>query len=140
MCLSGHRVVLKTFKKFETKELYGLIVWIPILPSDTSLAALDHAFSDPRLIEGWDSDRRIGDAFKATLNLRRTAWDVYLVYGQDAIWNGENPPMPTFWMHQLSPLSGADPKLCLDERRFLRVVAEQLNNVSPAVQTHYENQ
>jgi hypothetical protein len=41
------------------------------------------------------------------------AWDLYLIYGPDARWDGPVPPAPSFWMHQLmgvdnGPLLDAD--------------------------------
>jgi hypothetical protein len=29
------------------------------------------------------------------------AWDVFILYGPDARWDGERPPAPAYWMHQL---------------------------------------
>jgi len=31
-------------------------------------------------------------------------WDVWMAYLPDVIWEGELPPYPDFWMHQLGPL------------------------------------
>ena len=36
------------------------------------------------------------------------AWDVWLVYGPDAVWEGELPPKPEYFMHQLWALGGTD--------------------------------
>lgn len=36
------------------------------------------------------------------------AWDVWLVYGPDAVWDGEFPPKPEYFMHQLWALGGTD--------------------------------
>ena len=32
------------------------------------------------------------------------AWDVYYVYGRDAIWKDELPSIPAYYMHQLHSL------------------------------------
>lgn len=60
--------------------------------------------------------------FARRLGLRGTAWDVYLVYGRSARWDGADPPVPTFWMHQLGEEAGADQKLSLDPGRLTREV------------------
>jgi hypothetical protein len=36
------------------------------------------------------------------------AWDVWLVYGPDAVWEGELPPKPEYFMHQLWALGETD--------------------------------
>jgi hypothetical protein len=40
-------------------------------------------------------------AFTRTLGFSEDAWDVYLLYGPSARWDGDLPPKPDFWMHQL---------------------------------------
>lgn len=36
------------------------------------------------------------------------AWDVWLVYGPDAVWDGEHPPKPDYFMHNLWALGETD--------------------------------
>jgi hypothetical protein len=40
-------------------------------------------------------------AFQTVLGLGSDAWDVYLLYGPGVRWDGDLPPRPDFWMHQL---------------------------------------
>jgi hypothetical protein len=125
--------VLQTFAKLKSESLQGFIVWVPVLAHDSCLAALDHIANDARLREGWDDNRHISDAFKKTLALHKVAWDAYMIYGSDVVWHDEkNPPMPTFWMHQLNPDSGADPKLTLQEDVFFKAAQEQLRPTAQA--------
>jgi hypothetical protein len=35
------------------------------------------------------------------------AWDVFLVYGPEASWQGPNPPAPGFYMHRSGELPKA---------------------------------
>jgi hypothetical protein len=51
------------------------------------------------------------------------AWDVYLVYAPGVRWEGDTPPTPTFWMHQLTADTGADQRYCLDPAVLEREVA-----------------
>jgi len=41
-------------------------------------------------------------------------------------WTGEQPPTPTFWMHQLRAETGADQRACLNPTVFLNKVATLL--------------
>jgi hypothetical protein len=49
------------------------------------------------------------------LGLAVDAWDVYLLYGPAAHWDGPEPPAPDFWMHQLDAVHSAP---SLDGKEF----------------------
>ena len=58
------------------------------------------------------------------------AWDVWLVYGPDAVWDGERPPKPEYFMHQLWALGGTDlPRF--DSEVFARKVHQLLATAHP---------
>jgi hypothetical protein len=57
---------------------------------------------------------------------REIAWDVYLLYGAGAQWI-EEPPPPTFWMHQLDGVTKA-PRL--DEAEFRALLERMLNETT----------
>jgi hypothetical protein len=111
-CQSGHVIVGGILKKFPSPRLQALLVWEPMRDGDTPATAAEQAeeVRDPRISQGWDGRRDLGKLFGATLDLHETAWDVYLIYKPGIIWEGLQPPHPTFWMHQLD---GADPSLLL---------------------------
>jgi hypothetical protein len=115
-CRSGHQVISKVLKKFSSSELQAILVWEPMRTGDTPQAAAMQAqtVTDARITQGWNADRSIGKLFGETLDLRETAWDVYLLYKPGIMWDSrqKSPPPPTFWMHQLQ---GADPNLQLCE-------------------------
>ena len=47
-------------------------------------------FSDSRLQQFWDPDRLFGKLLSQTLNLKASiAWDIYLVYPPNTIWDAE---------------------------------------------------
>src|SRR5579862_276842 len=74
----------------------------------------------------WDGKRELGLAYGQTVTLpqgKKTAWDVYFVYGPDAVW-GETPPKPVFWMHQL-----ADDAQCLDPAKFKAAIEKELKTL-----------
>jgi hypothetical protein len=111
-CRSGHAVVGGILKKFPSPRLQALLVWEPMRDGDSSTTAAEQAQTvrDTRISQGWDGGRHIGKLFGAALDLHEIAWDVYLIYKPGITWEGQQPPHPTFWMHQLD---GADPSLLL---------------------------
>ena len=108
------------FKATASDDLKGFIVWLPMLVTDDSASAARQGarFRDPRVTETWDGEREAGTLYARRLSLEGIAWDVYLVYGRGVRWQGSEPPMPSFWMHQLRAGTGADPKLRLDAGRL----------------------
>lgn len=86
-------------------------------PADNRQAALqrESMFSDTRVKQFWDPDRIFGELLSQTLHLSISiAWDVYLLYSPNHLWNTELPPAPEFWMHQ----QDEDRSLYLDPARF----------------------
>jgi copper chaperone CopZ len=127
-CQAGHGVLKTVFARTASSDLKAFLVWLPMLTGDDAEAALRQAatFTDPRLTEGWDGGRAIGDLFARRLALRGTAWDVYLLYDRGVRWEETEPPAPSFWMHQLKASVGADQELCLDPSRFSKEVLARL--------------
>jgi copper chaperone len=127
-CQRGHNVLKTVFGKTDSSSLKAFLVWLPMLAGDDPQTAMREAsaFHDPRLTEGWDADREIGNLFARTLALQGAAWDVYLVYDRGVHWEGTEPPAPSFWMHQLEKEVGADQRLCLDPSRLTREVLARL--------------
>ena len=129
ICQKGQRVVQSVFSKHANDaRLRGFVVWLPMLPSDSreSAGAQAASFVDGRLMQHWDGDRASGNLLAKTLGLKGSAWDVYLLYAPGVKWTGEQPPTPTFWMHQLREESGADQRTCLNPAVFEGKVAELL--------------
>lgn len=114
----GHGVVRDLFRTAGSDRLRAFLVWIPMVAADTVADAEAEArtFRDPRAVHGWDESRAIGRAVAGALGVEGTAWDVYLAYAAGVRWDGDDPPAPTFWMHQLGPK--ADPAPALDAARF----------------------
>jgi len=128
-CQQGQRAVQSVFTKYATDQrLRGFVVWLPMLKNDNASAAAAQAgaFTDPRVVQRWDSSRTSGHLLAKTLKLNTPAWDVYLVYAPGVTWNGDDAPQPTFWMHQLRSDSGADQKACLNPAALIAKVGELL--------------
>jgi len=121
--------VQEIFEKNESKILHGAIIWTPMLVTDSLNAAKEREarFSDSRVQQFWDQDRILGQLLSQTLNLKAAmAWDVYLVYSPNTIWDAELPPKPNFWMHQLDE----EPSLLLDPARLKHYVQTLLERSS----------
>jgi len=127
-CQSGHKVLKTLFGKTTSLDLKAFLVWLPMYSGDDEQQAVRQAstFEDPRLTEGWDGPRAIGDLFARRLELGGTAWDVYLVYDRGVTWDDGEPPAPSFWMHQLTTDVGADQSFCLDPASLVRSVLARL--------------
>ncbi len=86
-----------------------------MLPTDSLQAAETQSdlFDGENVMHLWDGSREVSARFAEMLSLTGPGWDLYLLYRRGIRWDGELPPTPTFWMHQLSPDVGADPALYL---------------------------
>ncbi|HEV2299451.1 MAG TPA: hypothetical protein VGR72_13155 [Candidatus Acidoferrales bacterium] len=128
-CQSGHAVVGRILRKFSSPELQAILVWEPMRGDDSPEAATEQAgqVRDARIWQGWNGNKNVGDLLGKTLDIHDIAWDVYLIYKPGIKWEGQEPPRPTFWMHQLE---GLDPKLllCVDPTRLSAEVAKLLDH------------
>ena len=67
-----------------------------------------------------------------TLGLSQAAWDVYLIYPPGVTWppgvawNGDAPPKPAYWMHQLPERYGVGDAPRLDPEKFHTEVKREL--------------
>lgn len=117
--------MLDIFKRVRSAKLRGLIVWVPMVRGDSALEAAALVSPDERFVlQSWDAQRSVGEAFARTLKLNCPAWDVYLLYKPGVRWDEGDAPMPSVWMHQLGDYAGADPTLHL-EPAVLKTQVEQ---------------
>jgi hypothetical protein len=94
-----------------------------MLVDDDAAAAAQQAgsWSDDRVQHWWDGAKEMSRLVAQTLNLHGPAWDVYLLYRPGIRWEEEVPPVPSFWMHQLSdPAAAPDRCLRRDPSRLAR--------------------
>ncbi len=79
---------------------------------------------DQRAAHYWDPERLVGVAYQQHIaNLSSPAWDVWMLYEPGVLWEGEAPPQPTWWEHQLSRLEGHDDRWLAPDR-FARKALE----------------
>ncbi len=114
------------------KSLKGFSIWIPIMDGDNAESAnvASASLLDDRIEHIWDPERQFGDLFAKTLKLKGVAWDVYLLYEQGITWTADEPPAPTFWMHQLPTTTGADGKHMLNPGRFSYELLNLLGSIN----------
>ena len=63
------------------------------------------------------------------------AWDVWLIYGPEAKWEGNNPPRPRLLMNQLDALRGSTESPHLDSPIFAQQVRALLAQLAPPTAT-----
>lgn len=121
LCQYGQGLIAELFEQAEEQSLKGFSIWLSIMDDDNPKVALREAarFPPGRIEHGWDFEAGLSKLFAKTLGLEGLAWDVYLIYGKQATWDKEEPPKPDFWMHQLPPKTGADPRNLLAPGPFL---------------------
>jgi hypothetical protein len=94
--------------KVKNSDLRVYSVYVPILESDNegSVTSAMERLPDSRLAFYWDAKGVLTKSYSRVLQLGevRPAWDVYLVFDRTAEWKRE-PPVPTYWMHQLRGVS-----------------------------------
>ena len=117
------------FQKNKSEILRGVIVWTPMLPTDHLTLAIQRElmFSDVRMKQFWDPDRKFGLLLSRTLDLLiSVAWDVYLLYAPDHPWEEEFPPSPEFWVHQ----QNEEMSLYLDPDRLKQQVKALIERIA----------
>ena len=88
--------------KESSEALRSYVVWVPMfrgMERDVPKASAE--VPDSRTHHYWDGDSLLVDGYRKTLGLPEAAWDVFLLYGAGTRWEGDTPPVPEYWMHQL---------------------------------------
>ena len=83
-------------------RLHTFVVHVPTLGArENHVPAAMTLLDGPRISHYWDALGTIGVRYREVLELPVYAWDVWMLYGGEATWDGELPPAPEFWQHQL---------------------------------------
>jgi hypothetical protein len=83
----------------------------------------------PRIHHYWEESGIIGRHYQEVMDTRFYIWDFWTVYGPEVVWDGELPPKPDFWMHQLGPLPR---ELMLDAEVFAAETQKRVDLVGDA--------
>lgn len=104
-CLQGAQSVQQAvIEKMSDKEINVIIVWTNMLETDDKENAYRAAsmFKDPSIVQYFDSENKFGDLVAKRLNPKgEKAWDIYMFYDKEIIWN-DTIPLPFEYAHQLS--------------------------------------
>ncbi len=126
MCLRGvSELYKKWLKEDESAEVAVYVVW------STQLGAEEHhvpeatnLIPDSRVRHYWDPGLVAGRAFQPIVGTAAAAWDVWLLFDKETVWEGDAPPEPAWWEHQLQGMPG---ELRLDPDRFAEKARKLLN-------------
>jgi hypothetical protein len=116
------------FEKIQDSRLRGYVVWVPkVGGADSDVPEATRYAHDARASHYWDEGGNLMAQYTTVLELPVDAWDVFMVYGPEARWEGSEPPKPDYWMHQLG--SKEQPRvegLFLDGKTFADKVSTLL--------------
>lgn len=129
-CVLGAEAVEQEITaRYPAERVPALIVWIPMLPTDSEKAARESAtiFPHQRARQFYDARQELGTlyaqqtfagfyerarksvpddhylamALDDRIEVKRPQWDLYMLYAPGVKWEGEAPPMPTHWIRHL---------------------------------------
>lgn len=97
----------------------------------------EQLLKDPNVQHYWNPSGAFGRLLSQAVGLRNSegpvyAWDVWLLYGPEAKWEGTDPPRPRLLMQQLGALRGSTEFPHLDSRAFAQQVQTLLAQLPPA--------
>ena len=144
-CLRGLKdidaAVLSSHKS--DASLKTFVIHTPVLgATETDTANTCSIVHNEYVTHYWDPNQELGSLFASALGMMKDgheiyAWDVWLIYGPNAVWSGNTPPKADFMMHQLPDLVGRDGFPFLKASVFGEEVEKQLHAVKhePAVKS-----
>ncbi|HEY7499898.1 MAG TPA: hypothetical protein VH740_15370 [Vicinamibacterales bacterium] len=92
----------EVLSKHDVPDVRVYMVWVPKLRGlERDVPSATIQFPDLRAEHYWDRPSVLINGYRETLNLPEDAWDVFLLYDRNAKWEGDRPPAPTYWAHQL---------------------------------------
>jgi hypothetical protein len=103
----------------------------------TKAAELLH---NPQVQHYWNASGAFGQMLSQAVGLKNSehpvyAWDVWLIYGPEAKWEGTKPPRPRLLMNQLGVLRGSTEFPHLDSHAFAQQVRALLAQLPPPTAT-----
>ena len=120
-------------------RLQTFVVHVPVLhpaaqPKDISPAA--QLLHNAHVQNYWNPSGAFGNLLSNAVGLKSGdrqvyAWDVWLIYGPEAKWEGTDPPRPRLLMQQLGALHGSTEFPRLDTQVFAQRVRALLAQLPP---------
>lgn len=103
----------------------------------TDVAKAEQLLHNPNVQHYWNPSGEFGRLLSHAVGLKNSegtvyAWDVWLLYGPEAKWQGTDPPRPRLLMHQLGALRNNTDSPYLDTRVFAQQVQGLLAQLPPS--------
>jgi hypothetical protein len=120
-------------------RLETFVVHVPVLkppPTAADVPPAAELLKNSNVRHYWDPSGNFGRALSEGVDLKNGsksvyAWDVWLIYGPDAVWQGTLPPKPLLLMHQLRALEGSKQFPRLDSEIFSKEVQKVIATLPP---------
>jgi len=119
-------------------RLQTFVVHVPVIGATrTDVTPSMKLLQNPNIRHYWNESGAFGRELAKAVGLKRGdelvyAWDVWLIYGPEAVWEGTNPPRPRRLMHQLRALQGSAEFPHLDSEAFAQEAHQVLAELPPA--------
>ena len=114
-------------------RLNTFVVHVPTMGAEEHHAREASALiTGPNVYQFWDRVGLSGRHYGKILDGGGYAWDIWMVYGPDAIWEGKLPPAPDFWQHQLS---GYPRTKRLDRKSFRKATFKAISGLGQGLLT-----
>lgn len=116
-------------------SLDTFVVHVPVIGGTTDhIAPSAELIRNSRVRHYWNASGSFGDQITIVADLKKGeervfAWDVWMIYGPGAVWEGDAPPKPDVLMHQLPHLRGHPTYLQLDAEAFAQDVRNRLERL-----------
>jgi hypothetical protein len=106
-------------------RMQTFVVHVPTMGAEEKdVAPTIPLLSGSRVTHYWDEEGYSGRDFREVLGIDMYAWDVWLLFDPDVIWDIDSlPPQPIFWQHQLGGLPKSQK---LDKKIFAKEVKRQI--------------
>lgn len=118
--------------KTNDPRIRTFVVHLPVIGAKAKdVAPAGKLLQNSNVQHYWNESGAFGRTLAQAVGLKRGdklvyAWDVWLLYGPEATWEGESPPRPQRLMHQLWELEGNEAFPSLDSDAFAREVRQTL--------------
>ncbi|MCI0353974.1 MAG: hypothetical protein L0099_02890 [Acidobacteria bacterium] len=123
--------------KTDDPRLQTFVVHVPVLGAKAKdVAPASKLLDNAHVHHYWNPSGAFGRELAEAAGLKRGdelvyAWDVWLIYGPETIWDGAQPPRPRRLMHQLRALQDSPEFPRLDGEAFAQEVHRLMVQLPP---------
>lgn len=139
-CLRGMDEMNKDLlAKTADPRLQTFVVHVPVIGATSAdVAPSMKLLQNANVKHYWNASGAFGRELAKAVGLRQGdalvyAWDVWLIYGPEAVWDGVSPPQPRRLMHQLRAFQGSSEFTRLDSEVFAREVHQLLAGLPSSI-------